>query len=324
MDIRDEIDRSFGSGPNDGATDAEIERLLAAGHRALRRRRLAVAGAALTTAAVVGGTAWAAAGAGSDRADDAPVASSSGATRAADPSTAATPSTGPTSSPTGGPGAERTPSNAELDHVLHELSLVAYDDAGNVVVDDRATVVQRLANPFHLDPPQKSVGVAVRFHGVTYWYALNYAGDGSSSGTLAWAGGQQGSFLSWVQGASGTVSGPESVGDPVLDGIASVDLVRFVGDTEQLEPVRGATILEQRAHVRVGDSFAGPGDHTAAAEVAGGDGERYYVLARSFDGKPGQYIAIPVKRGGASLDDFLALARQRYAGGGAEGGGGLK
>ncbi len=320
MDIKDEIDRSFGSGPADGAGDAGdgdagVEQLLAAGRRALRRRRLAVAGAALATVAVVGGTAWAATGAGSDRADGVPVATRPGATQ--DASRAADPSTGPT--PSEQPRAERTPSNAEIDHALGDLNLVSYDDSGAVVIDHRATLVARIDNPFHLDPPQKSVGVAVRFRGVTYWYALSYAGDGSSGGALAWAGGQKESFRTWVRGESGTASGPESVGRPVLPGIAHLDLVEFVGDTEQLRPVKGATILEQRAHVSVGDSFAGPDDHTAVAEVEAADGQRYYVIARSFDGKPGQYIAVPKAKGGATIDDFLQMARKRYA----EGGGGL-
>ncbi|MGI8522349.1 MAG: hypothetical protein ACR2K3_03425, partial [Nocardioides sp.] len=95
--------------------------------------------------------------------------------------------------------------------------------------------------------------------------------------------------------------------------------VRFVGDTEQLEPVRGTTILEQRAHVQVGTSFARPTDQTAAAEVRTSDGTLYYVLARRFDGKTPQYIAVPQGFGGATLDDFLTVARQRYA----DGGGGL-
>jgi hypothetical protein len=204
--------------------------------------------------------------------------------------------------------------------VVADLDLVSYDEQGRVVVDPRATTVDRVDNPFHLAPPQDSVAVAVRFHGSVWWYAASYAGDGSSSGTMTWAGNYDEPFARWARGQSGIAGGHTDVGHPVLPGIAYVDLVEFVGDTEQLRPVKGATILEQRPHVSVGGSFAGPHDHTAVAEVEAADGRRYYVLARSFDGKPGQYIAVPKAKGGATIDDFLQLARQRYA----EGGGGLR
>jgi hypothetical protein len=43
------------------------------------------------------------------------------------------------------------------------------------------------------------------------------------------------------------------------------------------------------------------------------------VLARSLGSGAAQYIAVSAADGGATLDDFLDLARSRYA----EGGGGL-
>ena len=323
MDIRDEIDRSFGPGPDD---DADLGELLVAGRRALLRRRLTVGAGALATAAILGGTTWAATGAGGDRADDVPVATSpghpSGVASPSDPATTTSTTASATPSATPGrPAADvgRKPTRKQYQHVVVDLMLVGYDEHGRVVVDPRATVVDRVDNPFHLEPPQDSVAVAVRFQGSVWWYATSYAGDGSSNSTVTWAGNYDGSFTSWARGQNGIAGPPESVGDPVLPGITYIDLVDFVGDTEKLAPVEGATILEQRPHVSVGDSFAGPNDHTAVAEVRAADGQVYYVLARSFDGKPGQYIAVPRARGGATIDDFLAMARQRYA----EGGGGL-
>ena len=43
------------------------------------------------------------------------------------------------------------------------------------------------------------------------------------------------------------------------------------------------------------------------------------LARRPSDGSPPQYIAVTATDGGATLDDFLDYARERYA----EGGGGL-
>lgn len=311
-DIKDEIDRSFGSGPDHraGVVDA-----LADGRRALLRRRLTVGAGALATVAVIGGTTWAATGTGEGRADDTPVASNPG-----HPSRAAAPSTPPSASPSTPPSqAGRTPTTAEIHHALDDLNLVMYSETGKVVIDPRATVVDRIDNPFDLKPPSRSVGVAVKFRGAVYWFAQSTPGDGSSSGAMTWSGSQKSTFAQWVVGQSGTADDHSYVGDPALPGITYIDLVEFSGDTEKLRPVEGATILEQRPHVSVGDSFAGPNDHTAVAEVKAANGDVYYVLARSLDGKSGQYIAVPKAKGGATIDGFLEMARTRYA----EGGGGL-
>jgi len=136
-----------------------------------------------------------------------------------------------------------------------------------------------------------------------------------------WSGDYDGSFDSWVAEQSTMVEGDPSSGGDQGDwpGIPDLDLVRFVGSTERLEPVAGVTILRQDAHVSVGDSFAGPNDQTAAAKVEAADGERYYVLARRITGGAPQYIAVTEADGGPTLGSFLDLARTRYA----DNGGGL-
>lgn len=128
--------------------------------------------------------------------------------------------------------------------------------------------------------------------------------------------------------ASFTPSSPPVVPDDRPDlvtpegewpGQVDLDLVEFAGgDTEQLQPSGSATILEQRAHPKLPDSFATSQDRSAVAEVRF-EGERWYVLARRLPGSPPQYIAVSAKDGGPTLDDFLTMARERYA----EGGGGL-
>jgi hypothetical protein len=184
------------------------------------------------------------------------------------------------------------------------------------------TVLQRIDNPSHLAPPADSAGVELLVDGVRYWYVLHVAPDGSGGGVTALAIDEKLPFAAWVASQSGDVgpnSGNAVVGPDVWPGVVDLDLVAFTGDTEELAPSAGVTILEQRAHVSVGDSFAGPADQTAAAEVRDADGKAYYVLARRFDGKQAQYIAVAQADGGADLDAFLDLARTRYA----EGGGGL-
>ncbi len=127
-----------------------------------------------------------------------------------------------------------------------------------------------------------------------------------------------GSFEAWVQDEVALSEGASSSGDGRSDwpGIPDLDLVRFVGSTERLQPVAGVTSLRQRAHVSVGDAFGGPNDQTAAAEVRAADGRRYYVLARRIPGSAPQYIAVSEADGGPTLDSFLDLARKAYSGNG--------
>jgi hypothetical protein len=306
-DIHDEIDRSFGDGPATVAPDALVDELLTRGQRVVRRRRilLATSTAAALVAIVVGTTA--ALGGSPDAAGrNAPVANDGGPSNVT--------ATGPTADPT------RTPSRAEIASALRR-DLVTYDDSGNLVIDPDATVLRRIDNPFPGRHGDRSVAMVLDYRGATYWLALSWNHDGSSGTTSMWAGdARQKSFLAWVARYKGMTSGNDRVTGPdAWPGIPDLKAVRFVGDTERLEPVNGTTILDQRAHVHVGDSFARSTDKTAAAEVKTSDGTLYYVLARHFEGQSAQYIAVPQDFGGASLDDFLTAARQRYA----EGGGGL-
>jgi len=72
IDWQHELDSSFGTG-----NDVEVARYIAAGHRAVRRRRLAALGAGLGAAAVIAGVAWTTAPGGTSRTSDLPVATPS-------------------------------------------------------------------------------------------------------------------------------------------------------------------------------------------------------------------------------------------------------
>ena len=288
MNIQDEIDASFGTGPE----EAPVHVLVARGHRALRRRRLATSGAAAAVVVVLGGGAVFAAGGGADRA---------GGTGdvAGSPSATASPEAA-------------TPTRKQISRALR-LQLADYRDNGRFTVDPRARVVQRLDNPYHLAAPARSTAVAVEFRGATYWFAAYRYADGSGGGSSTWSGDTDLSFEDWVASEEMLGGGTTSSGPGDWPGIPDLDVVRFVGTGEELEPTNGATILQQRPSPEVGDAFATAADRSAVARVRAADGAVYYVLARETGGSEPQYIAVKAKDGGPTLDAFLGLARERYA-----------
>lgn len=302
--IRDEIDRSIGEGPH----GIPVDELLTRGHRALIRRRLLTgAGATLAAVAIVGTTAVAVGGSGTD----------TGATPGYAEQPSAT-SVTPTSPPA---PALRTPSQREAQRALMR-PLARFDDRGRLVLVPQAQVVRRVDDPFASSAPGTSVALEVDYRRVRYWFVLYQGPDRASESTAyMWSGDYDGSFASWVAEQSSIVQDAPSSSGSRGDwpGIPDLELVKFVGGTERLEPVAGVTILQQQAHVSVGDAFAGPDDQTAAAKVETADGDRYYVIARRIPGDAPQYIAVAEADGGPTLDSFLDLARTRYA----DNGGGL-
>ncbi len=302
--IRDEIDRSIGEGPH----GVPVDELLTRGHRALVRRRLLTgAGATLAVVALFGTTAVVAGGPGTHT------------SRA--PEYAERPSTShvtPTSTPA---PALRTPTQREARRAMNR-PVARFDDRGRLVLVPAAQVVRRIDNPVAGSEPGKSVALELDYRRVRYWFALYQEPDRSGGwSSFMWSGDYDGSFASWV-GEQFTIDESERStggGQDEWPGIPGLDLVRFAGGTDRLEPVAGVTILRQQVDVSVGDSFAGPNDQTAAAKVEAADGNRYYVLARRVTGGAPQYIAVTEADGGPTLDSFLDLARSRYA----DNGGGL-
>lgn len=130
-------------------------------------------------------------------------------------------------------------------------------------------MVRRIDNPFANSRPGKSVALELGYRRVRYWFFIYQAPDMSHRETsYMWPGDYNGSFASWVGEQSTVVEDPSSAGSQgEWPGIPDLDLVRFVGSTERLEPAAGVTILRQQAHVSVGESFADPNDQTVAAKV---------------------------------------------------------
>lgn len=312
---RERIERALGGAP----PPPPLDPVLAAGRRALLRRRLAAGAAAAAVAAVTIGTAAIA----TPDPDRTALPAAGGPTRASAParqapSVTADPGLGVTGAVVTGEG--REPGTRLL------WDAVTLEPGGRLVLADGVELLTRVDDPFGVGPARDSAGVAALVDGWEVWFALVTEPDGSGGGTSLVAAHAHRPFDAWLVDQSGIAAGSgadgrpdQTVGEDVWPGVADLDLVTFDGASDTLVARDGVRILEQRGGVDVGGSWAGPGDRTAAADVTDADGERWFVLARSLDGKPGQFVAVPHDQGGADLDAFLELARERYA----EGGGGL-
>ena len=305
-DLARRLDRSIGPAPD---SEQPLADLLAAGHQVVRRRRItAGAGTALAAAAVF--VVVAISTSGSPQRAEAPIAEQPTATPSPSQAVEPTPSATPAE-----------PSRREISRVVRD-NLVHYDGQCRLTVD-RGTVVRQLDDPYGLAATggTSSVGELQVGTGL-YWYASTCDAEGNESGAWIYSGDARGDFEKWVENNTPTPdSAGGDTGGPFI-GIPDLDLVRFDGDTTTLLAEAGVTIVDQRAGVDVGEAFAGPGDRTAAAQVTDPGGATYFVLARSIGGEGAQpqYIAVPqAEVDGGDLDDFLDLARQRYA----EGEGGL-
>ncbi|MBF4161321.1 hypothetical protein [Nocardioides acrostichi] len=282
----------------------DVADLLDDGHRALRRRRLlATAGgttATLAAAAVVGVLTVG----GTPTAQEAPVAGSP----AAPSSSASAP--GPMAGVRFDPPSEKVITEAN--------AAVTMGDDGKVDVEQGHLVVEtRRPTP----NPDGLEGLATVYRHHLYFHLLGPDG----SGVFQWIGDPSLSLTVWMRAQTqamgdtgGTDSDSTTIGPPVMPEAVDARWVRFVGDTEELEATDGARIVEQRPGVFVGSRWAEKTDNTAAAVVETSDGTRYFVLARSFDGKAGQYIGVRASDvdaadgGEPTLDDFLTLATSRY------------
>jgi len=151
--LGDLLDRSFDAGPEGLPTPAER---LAAGRRALkRRRRFAVAGSSVAVVVAIG-LGLAVAGAGGDHGADGPTPPL--ATQGTTPSpTAAT-------TPTEDPTADSTPaekSHRQQQKLVSDQFPASFDYDGQLVVKDGWQVAQQVDEPLGLVAPEKSAGVVV-------------------------------------------------------------------------------------------------------------------------------------------------------------------
>ena len=280
MDTSEQIDRSFGDGPE----HRPVADRIAAGRRIVLRRRLATGAGAAATALVVGGTAWAV-GAGS----------TSPSNPEHGPATASVIEEPPDK------GDEVNRGNGSQGY-LGESELATYLPSGRLVIRKGWQVSERVPNPLGLKPPAKSVGLELTNGAKTYWYLVEIRGD-AGAGTSDPAGKGFSTLDAWVDDQVALQNGdrPETP-------------VEFRDDTAELVAVDGATIIRQRANPDV-PGFARPGDSTAVAQVRW-NGEEYFVLARKPGGAAADYFPTSVDvPPHPTMTSFLAHARKQYGSG---------
>lgn len=284
IDIAERIDRSFGDGPAAPPLDA----LLGQGHRALRRRRMSVAGAGLAAAVVMGGVVLWSTGDGGTGADrpfvDEPT------------SQAPTPDPDPWQVvPAGDPAIEGT-------------ELVGWDNDGRLKVREGVTVLHYADNPLGFKAPDRSAAMAVSVDGAETWLVTQFNVDAEgtmSSGTASEEARRSfPTFELWLDDQVAMAHG-----DPTLS------LVRFGPDGLLETRDDDVTLIQQRADPDLGPTFAGPDDVTAVAEVRWGE-ERWYVLARQVGNHDPEYFPTAASVSAPTLDGFIAYARDAYANGG--------
>jgi hypothetical protein len=300
-DIADQLDAAIGHAPPDApALDQTLDRTLARGRRALRRRRLVYGVGAVATALVIGGTAWVVS------------PGDSAATRSEDPGFGERSASAAPSQP--------TRSAAEVPWVAPDAARL--DRRGELEIRPGWTLVRRIDE---VNGPG-TVGLEVTKGDRRQWFLF---GTGMTISSLHAPSEGYATFQEWVDINGPLIEGTDGGGDEDTDGAGDWpgeprdDLVRFV--PRHVSSARGlvavsddVTVVDQVYNPEIGDSFAPPAD-TGAAEVRKGD-RSFYVVAR----RPADVIAVPTdvaerKYGIDDLEAFLDFARDRYA----EGGGGL-
>ncbi len=277
--LDEQIERSFGTGP----AHRPVEERIAAGRRALRRRRAAAAITAVGAVAVLG-TTLAVALPGPDQATPGRVAT--------EPSVTAS-------------GAPRTPEPSPSPVPWERSELARFAEDGSLEIRPGAQVHERIDNPYGYEPPSYSVALDVTWQGSRLWTIVEVTGRGGSSSTSAPSAGWA-SFADWVADQPGSTLGTNS-GWP---------------ETVTLRPdggvvaAAGAEILQRTDDPQLGADFAPAGTPTGAAVVVvDGDDTSYFVVWRVIDGELDVVVVPPQDVVGATFAELLSYARSQYASG---------
>jgi hypothetical protein len=288
--LREQLDRSFGDGP----PLPPVDRHVAAGHRAVRRRR-AVAGVTGLATAVVLLTGGYAVSSGSDARCGGPLHAHTVGPAGADSasvSASATPSESPSEST--GPADRPWPRGALIRYVDAELEI-----RPGVIVHER------IQNPYGWKPPKLSDALDVTWRGHRLWLMIEKRplphGITSSQATPS--------------------NGWASFADYVMDEV-SINGGSGWPDTFELDPqgnvvpTAGTRVFNRTDDPQLGPDFAPPGATTGAAvvSVAGKDAS-YFVVWRVIDGKLDVITTPPGDVVGATFEELLSGARAKYASG---------
>jgi hypothetical protein len=284
-DIRDELDRSFDEGP----PIDDLDLLLARGHTAVRRRRLAGIGSVLVVAGAVATVALL----------------SSGTTQTVSPAPAGSPSTAQSATPVVPDStAPDVPGSAFVfvvpAHLVFNAPAVTLQPGGVVELEPGVEVVQAIDGPFDRTHPTRSIAVEYVRNGSTYWFAgaFDDTGARASTNTRAKAGM---TFQEWVDSRPLTVtlngrSWPGIVYvDPQVDPFDAVDL-RADGNI-YVNPDVVVTRLDQHPWPEPEGSWA-----VALVYEQGGETHWYAGRQTGTNGTAASTTAIP----GRTFEDWVA------------------
>lgn len=278
--LQEQLDRSFGDGPPTPTVASRV----AAGRRALVRRRVATGVAGLAASAVLV-TSWYAIS---------PGASTGSEWMGEDPTSSATPSAEPT----------EEASTARSEDPWPRGELIRYVD-GELEVRPGVVVHERIRNPHRFERPALSDALDVTWRGERQWLMIEKRprpigiSSSSSEPSNGWA-----SFADYVADqvqASGESGWP--------------DIFRL-DDQGRVVPTAGTHVLNRSDDPQLGADFAPPAATTGAAVVSvGGEEGNYFVVWRVIDGELDVITTPPDDIVGASFDELLSGARARYASG---------
>ncbi|MDN5894930.1 MAG: hypothetical protein L0H93_13005 [Nocardioides sp.] len=297
MELKDNIAESFGDGPPQPPIDDHV----AAGRRALRRRRATAGVATLAVAGLIGGTSWlATSGPGDDSgADDQTVATAPSASQSTDPGATATP-------------ADYVPTKRDF---LGEPALL---HRGETYLAKGWREVVRIDNPMEYDATNASVGLEVRMGGQHKFVLVSETGgdDGDIStprdrGLSTISDDAEGTLADWLETATANQHQLDVDNNVVPPDKVSGPLVTMT-NVGKLLPRSDLRIVEQITDVDLGPRFSGPEHSTAAARLDMPTGKDVYVVVRRSAGSKAEVI-----RGGTAgtfptMAAFLDHARTAY------------
>ncbi len=226
IDWRRELDSSFGTG-----ADVPAGHYVAAGQRAVRRRRLTAVAAGLGAAAVVAGTAWATAPGSAPRTGELPVATQ------APPSASATPSTKPARVRDLPWGKDEPPARA----LLGELEIRP------------GAVVHERRDALYPGKDTESAALDISFRGSRWWLVLEWDRGASSMSSSRPEDGFSDSFDAFVR-AEVASGGMTSMPVDDVPGMAG-GLVTWHGGT--LDAAPGVSVVRQVEDPVPGDDSLG-------------------------------------------------------------------
>ena len=273
LDLREAFDQGFDPEPLHRSIFERIE----AGHRAVRRRRLA--GAVVTAAA--------AAAVGLGAAVVVPGDTSEGVGRVA-----------------GSESTETAPTSVRPEGAWRNGELARYSPDGALQLREGVAMLQRIDAPLPPDVATRSVALSLQHDGQESWWLLQWHDTGSTAASTFHPGGAFATLGDWVEEQVLLNTHPEQVGQ--------VDYISFAEDGS-LVASEGVRILEQQHPIQLAN-FAGPRDRTGAALVQGTDGMKWYVLVRDLDGTV-DVQKVDYRNGGPDLDSFLVFAKDAFANG---------